>query len=268
MSERLTEKTIRDFGDQWSVYTDNEGYYGSLELFRDIVEPLMSAEEFAGADIAEIGSGTGRIVLMALEAGARSVTAIEPSRAADALEANVAASRDKVRILRVPGEEIPADGCFDIVLSIGVIHHIPNPEPVLAAAVRALKPGGRLLIWLYGREGNRTYLFFAEPLRAITTLLPHAALKVLCAALTVALSGYIALARVIPLPMRTYMTNVLGRFSWHKRYLTIYDQLNPAYAKYYTRDEAEALLSKAGLLDVRSHHRHGYSWTVVGTKPT
>jgi hypothetical protein len=46
----------------------------------------------------------------------------------------------------------------------------------------------------------------------------------------------------------------------------IYDQLNPAYAKYYTRDEAQSLLERHGFSDVRLHHRHGMSWTVVGTR--
>jgi hypothetical protein len=81
------------------------------------------------------------------------------------------------------------------------------------------------------------------------------------------LSLYIGAARLIPfLPMRKYMVDVLGRFDWRTRRLTIYDQLNPSYARYYTRDEAEALLTEAGFTDVRSHHRHGYSWTVVGQK--
>jgi hypothetical protein len=63
------------------------------------------------------------------------------------------------------------------------------------------------------------------------------------------------------------MLNVIRRLSWKKRYLNIYDQLNPAYAKYYRRDEAIALLADAGFVDVRVHHRHGYSWTVRGTRP-
>jgi hypothetical protein len=47
----------------------------------------------------------------------------------------------------------------------------------------------------------------------------------------------------------------------------MYDQLNPAYAKYYTRTEAIDLLERAGFVNVRVHHRHGYSWTVIGEKP-
>jgi len=52
-----------------------------------------------------------------------------------------------------------------------------------------------------------------------------------------------------------------------KRRVVIYDQLNPAYAKYYTREEACALLARHGFDDIRLHHRHGISWTVVGTRP-
>jgi len=50
------------------------------------------------------------------------------------------------------------------------------------------------------------------------------------------------------------------------RRLVIYDQLNPAYAKYYTREEAQDLLARQGFVDIRLHHRHGVSWTVLGTK--
>ena len=52
-----------------------------------------------------------------------------------------------------------------------------------------------------------------------------------------------------------------------KRRVVIYDQLNPAYATYYSRAEAEALMAGAGFVDIRLHHRHGYSWTVTGRRP-
>jgi hypothetical protein len=49
--------------------------------------------------------------------------------------------------------------------------------------------------------------------------------------------------------------------------VVVYDQLNPAYAKYYTHQEAHDALAQHGFTDIRLHHRHGYSWTVVGTRP-
>ncbi len=48
---------------------------------------------------------------------------------------------------------------------------------------------------------------------------------------------------------------------------TIYDQLNPHYAKYYRRQEAIDLLKKAGFKNVKTYHRGNYSWTILGEKP-
>ncbi len=262
----LQRKTIADFGEQWVRYSDNDGFYGSLELFKDAFEPLLAPQDVEGRRVADIGSGTGRIVHMLLLAGAAHVTAIEPSESFAVLDANTRALGDRVRCLKVRGDEIPAEG-FDLVVSYGVLHHIPDPHPVVAAALRALRPGGRIAVWLYGREGNEAYLALAEPLRALTTRVPHGALAAISWLLTLPLSGYVVACRVLPLPLRDYMLSVIRRLSWKKRYLNIYDQLNPAYARYYRREEAIELLARAGFADVRVHHRHGYSWTVTGIRP-
>lgn len=261
-----TRRTIEDFGEQWSRYGDNDGYYASLDLFRDICGPLLDIQEIADSRACEIGSGTGRIVSMLLEAGAEHVVAIEPSEAFEVLEKNTAEHGDRVEPLRVTGEKIPQDRGFDYVFSIGVLHHIADPAPVVRAAYRALRPGGRMLIWLYGYENNEAYLRFVEPLRRVTVRLPPPALSGIAHLLNLGLGVYVPLCRVLPLPLRGYMSNVIGKFSWSKRHLVIYDQLNPAVARYYRREEAEALLTDAGFADVQLHHRHGYSWTVIGRK--
>lgn len=268
MSDKLGSRTVKDFGEQWTRYRDNDGYYGSVDMLADVFGPLLPLEDVRDADVADIGSGSGRIVLMLLNAGARSVTAVEPSAAMDVLRANTASHADRIRYVCATGDGLPDDRPLDLVVSLGVIHHIPEPAPVMQAALKALRPGGRCLVWLYGREGNEAYLRVVEPLRRVTAKLPHPLLSALCSTLNVALSLYIAAARRLPrLPMRDYVLDVAARCSRAQRYLIIYDQLNPAYAKYYTRQEAESLMKEAGFHDVRSYHRHGYSWTVIGTRP-
>jgi SAM-dependent methyltransferase len=264
--EQLTSRTISDFGEQWVSYQQNPGYYGSMSLLQDLFGPLLSLDEVRGKVVADIGSGTGRIVNMLLDAGAERVVAVEPSAAFQVLQKNTEARRDRITYLNVRGEALPADASPDLVVSMGVLHHIPDPAPVVKAAHEALKPGGRILVWLYGREGNELYLAFANPLRAVTRHMPHFLLQALCSTINVGLDAYIALCRPLPLPMRSYMRNVLAKFPRDIRRLTIYDQLNPAYAKYYTESEARALLSDAGFSDVSSWHRHGYSWSVAGRK--
>lgn len=266
-TEELTSRTISDFGEQWVSYRENPGYYGSVGLLQDLLGPLMGLDEIRGRNVADIGSGTGRIVNMLLDAGAAHVVAVEPSAAFTVLKKNTEDRGDRVTYLNVRGDGLPPSADLDVVVSMGVLHHIPDPAPVVAAAYRALRPGGRMLVWLYGREGNELYLRIAEPTRAMTKRMPHAMLDALCSTVNVALDGYILLCKALPLPMRSYMRNVLAKFPRSVRRLTIYDQLNPAYAKYYTRDEAHALLADAGFADVSCWHRHGYSWTVAGTKP-
>lgn len=265
-SSELSGRTITDFGDQWTYYRDNEGYYASVDLFADIAAGLIEPEELQNATVADIGSGTGRIVAMLLNSGARSVHAVEPSAAYDVLKHNTAADADRITYHRKRGDELPSGLDLDLVVSIGVLHHIPEPDPVLKAAFAALRPGGKCLIWLYGREGNKLYLAFAEPLRWLTTRLPHILLVGVCHVLNALLGLYCRLAAKLPLPLARYMRNVIGKLDRRARFLVIYDQLNPAYAKYYREDEARALMERAGFTDVRLAHRHGYSWTVVGRR--
>jgi SAM-dependent methyltransferase len=260
------ERTIADFGEQWTRFVENEGYYGSLELFRDLIAPLLQPEDFRNQRVADLGSGTGRIVNMLLRAGAANVIAVEPSAAVRALRENVAWAADRVRVLEATADQLPASPALDFIVYFGVIHHIPDPAPVMSAAYRALRPGGRMLAWLYGYEGNRLYLSIALPLRMLTRRIPDDWVLRLARTIQPPLDAYIAACRVAPLPMRKYMSEHLGKLAPEARLLTVYDQLNPAYARYYKEAEARELFTAAGFSDVRLHHRHGYSWSVVGTK--
>jgi SAM-dependent methyltransferase len=264
----LAQRTVADFGDQWARYADNSGYYGSVAHFEDTMAGLIGLNEFEGARVAEIGSGTGRIVKILAGLKVARVHAVEPAPGAfETLCRNTEPEKGVISYMNAPGDALPPGLELDLALSIGVIHHIPDPRRTMRAMFDALKPGGRCLVWLYAREGNELYLSVVGPLRRLTVRLPHWALALLCHVLNAGLDAYIAVCRFAPLPMRHYVRSVLRRLQRDKRYLVLYDQLNPAYAKYYTEREARGVLEAAGFIDVRARHRHGYSWTVIGTKP-
>lgn len=265
--DEQSSRTIRDFGRQWTRYTDNSGYYGSVDFFADIWGPLASGMILPNARIADIGAGTGRFVNVLLDAGVGHVVALEPSAAMDVLQANTADRRDRITYLRATGDRIPPDATLDYVFAIGVLHHIPDPLPVLEAARRALKPGGSFFAWLYGAEGNGLYITVLRVMRAFATRAPHAVVASMVWLLYVPLRLYILAAHIFPLPLRAYMTEVLGKLSGSKLRLVVYDQLNPAYAKYYRREEVEELFTAAGYRDIHFYHRHGYSWAVQATNP-
>jgi len=261
------DRTIRDFGDQWSHYGSNEGFYGSLALLQDVLGPLLDIAEFRGARVADIGSGTGRIVQMLLQAGVEHVVAVEPSAGVAILRVNTRSDADRVEVVHGPGEAVPSGRGLDFVVSIGVLQFIEDPLPTLEAARNALRPGGRLIVSVYAVEGNELYVRLVQALRVVTTRLPHRALAALSSVLAVCVDVYMAACRWLPLPMRDYLRNTFSRVERDKRRLTIYDQLNPTYARYYRAAELRALLEAAGFGDVRLHHRRGATWTALGVKP-
>lgn len=265
----VRDKTIRDFGDQWNRFkaVDNEGFYGSVEHLQDTFGPLLDVNRLAGANVAEIGSGPGRFVNMLLDAGVEHVTALEPSSGLDVLKINTKLRANRITYVHAAGEELPL-GRFDLVFSVGVLMLIPDPHPVVDRAFQALKPGGEMLIWLYSREGNELYLTFVEPLRWLTTKLPDAFVVALSHVLNIFLSLYMYPCRWLPLPRYRHIRHVIAKMTWRQRTLVIFDQLNPAHAKYYRRVEAEGLLRDSGFVNVQIYHRHGYSWAMKGSKPS
>ena len=266
MREDLGTRTIRDFGQQWNAYSENEGFYASTELFFDAF-PLLEPADVEGVVVADVGSGTGRIVKMLLAIGAKHVYAVEPSSAFDVLQENLKDVRDRVTCLNLPCEELDLNPGVDLVVSYGVFHHIPEPATAVRAAYNSLKPGRKICLWLYGKEGNELYLGLVNPMRYVTTRLPHSMLVILCWILYPVLVLYLLACRILPVPLRDYMTTIVAQLNAKQCRLVIYDQLNPAYAKYYTGDEACELLRQAGFTEVKHHQRHGYSWTVAGVKP-
>jgi len=162
---------------------------------------------------------------------------------------------------------LPSLPPLDHIFSIGVVHHLPDPLQALKNMRATLKSGGRCTIWVYGKEGNELYLATFGNFRKLTTRLPHAALHAVSTGLVYPLRAYIKACKVAPLPMKQYMREVLRPLDDNALRLNIYDQLNPTIAAYWTHDEVRDLMQSAGFVDVRLHHRHGYSWTATGIAP-
>ncbi|HEY59643.1 MAG TPA: methyltransferase domain-containing protein [Anaerolineae bacterium] len=260
-------QTIKDFGDQWKLFQNNTGFYASIDLFEDFCGPLLDISDVKGKRVLDVGSGTGRIVNMLLDSGAKSVVAVEPSDAFQLLKKNTEERSDKVKYFNLPGESIPKEIEVDYAFSVGVLHHIPNPLPTVKRVYEILKPNGKFIIWLYGREGNEIYLKIIKPIKRITSTIPDFLLIGLAFFLNILATFYISAGKFVNLPLQDYINKIFSKLSWKNRQMIIFDQLNPAYAKYYSQEEAERLLQHAGFINVRFHHRHGYSWTVIGIKP-
>ena len=253
--------TIEDFGEQWTRYPENRGFYASPDALAGLLRPLLAPTALQDMRVADVGAGTGRYTLMLHKLGAGRIVALEPSNAFAALQRNTA-GLDRVECLQAAAEAIP-QGKFDLVFCIGVLQFIPDPRGALEAMGRALGPGGRLYLWVYGAENNDLYLTLVKPLRWVTSRLPHRLLDRLAGLLAKPAGVYARLCRSKRWPLADYMRHYYARLDGYSRKLVIYDQLNPRFAKYYRQGELRALLAGCGYADIRMHHHLGYSWSVL-----
>jgi SAM-dependent methyltransferase len=112
----------------------------------------LTGDDLAGAVVLDAGCGMGRYLRVAAEGRPRRLVGLDLSGA-------VFAARDQTRDL--PGVEIvqgdllrpPFDpGTFDQIYSLGVLDHTPDPRAAFLALARLLKPGGRIVVWVYPKE--------------------------------------------------------------------------------------------------------------------
>lgn len=264
--KEVRERTIQDFGNQWQIHGQvDQDYWSSKEMFTDHFGELFDPQEIAGKVVAEVGSGSGRIINMICDFEPAKCHAIEPSAGFDVLKSNTARNSDIIEYWNCTGDSFELQD-LDLVFSLGVIHHIQNPTDVVKNIHRSLKEDGAFLIWVYGYEGNKSYIFIYNLLAGVTKRLPDSWLDGFSALLNYLIQPYIWACKILPLPLRGYLLNVFNKCGWEKRKYIIFDQLNPAYAKYYKREELQALLNAAGFSDVEFYHRHGYSWTAIARK--
>ena len=112
---------------------------------------LLDASIPGDARIAEVGCGTGQTSLYLARAD-RQVVALDLSRGA--LSLGAAAARryglDQVNFVECDLGRLPLrDAAFDLVYCSGVLHHTPDPAASFASIVKAVRPGGHVILGLY-----------------------------------------------------------------------------------------------------------------------
>jgi SAM-dependent methyltransferase len=232
------ESYAASFGRQWNRY-DVARPEEDEATFR--VKTGGDPRELAGQLVLDAGCGGGRYARLLGAQGAR-VVGVDLSSAVDKAAALCAESPD-VAIVQADLLDLPvAEGAFDLVYSIGVLHHTPDPRRAFAQVARRVKAGGRLAVWLY-RRNTAPQEWLNSALRAVSTRLPAPVLEPLCAGLGV-LGG-------VPVLNRTL--NKLANFSSHPdRTLRVCDNFDwyaPRYQSHHTPDELRRWFVEEGFTD-------------------
>lgn len=246
------------FGEEWGRYS--QILPAHREQFQKWIQPVP-LEFFAGKEFLDAGCGMGRNAYWAMTAGARAGVAVDfDARTVAAARANLATFPScPVEFLSL--YDLPFVARFDVVFCLGVLHHLADPRRTIERLVASLKPGGTLILWVYGREGNRGYLFFLRPLRALARALPIRATLLLARVLTV------GLRLVLLWPWKAPYFHSLRRFGFRHTESIVFDQLFPSIARYWRREEALSLLAGLPLTIDHVTHTQGISWTIVARRP-
>jgi SAM-dependent methyltransferase len=145
------ESYAESFGLQWKTFSreqlDNDLLRDSERRLRQ--ETGLFPEQIAGKIILDAGCGMGRFLDIVSRDGAALAVGVDLSSAVDAAAANLS-GRDNVLIIKGDIFRLPfRRASFDVVFSIGVLHHTPSTEQAFRALVPLVKPGGEIAISVY-----------------------------------------------------------------------------------------------------------------------
>jgi len=247
------------FGYQWAEYTELRPEYA--EQFRRWTTPLKE-QDWRGVRFLDVGCGMGRNSVWPMHYGAVGGMAIDLDERSLAAAHSTLAPWPSVQVQRMSAYSIEYENAFDIVFSIGVIHHLAEPDRALQQMVKAAKPGGHVLIWVYGFENNEWIVRYFNPIRhLIFARLPIRVTHFLSVVLTAML--WLALRLGVG---RSEYWRFLRTFSFRRLRNVVFDQMLPRIANYWRRDEVEALMRRAGLLDIELCAVNDMSWSATGVK--
>lgn len=269
-------KTVEGFGEEWSAYDQED--LSSAE-HRRIFEEYFSIFPFdrlpEGAEGFDLGCGSGRWALLA----ARRVGllhCIDPAAKALAVARNRLAHMPNVRFHDAGAANIPlADGSQDFGYSLGVLHHVPDPEAAMASCVRKLKPGAPLLVYVYYALENRPGWYrgvwrASNALRRMISRLPFPLRKGISSA--IALSVYYPVARLalalerLGADVRDVPLTLYRDRSFYTMRTDALDRFGTRLEHRFSRSELQAMMERCGLVDIRFREAMPH-WVACGTKP-
>jgi len=261
------EYYTHNFGLQWKRFASTQldsanGMNRSARRFQK--ETNMNVADLEDLVVLDAGCGAGRFLEL-LKGDYSKKFGVDMSLAVEIAKEN----NPKVNIIQADISKLPfSDNYFDVVYSIGVIHHTSEPKSVLRELTRILRDGGILSLCFYENYRWYTKLYSKYLIRPITKRLPSRLLMRI-----IEISSYVwfpltSLLFKLPLsigkmfqfiiPVANYVSEDYSSKKSRKEeaILDTFDMLAPKYDKPLSRREIFQWLNSFGvtfqLLEVHS----------------
>jgi SAM-dependent methyltransferase len=267
--DSATADTFKSFGYEWTHFhetlPEDESYW--QEYFA-----AVPAEELRDRVALDAGCGMGRFSrITARHVG--SLVALDGSDAVVAAAANLAPLPNVV-VVRSDLREPPlAEGSFDLISCLGVLHHLEDPLEGFRSLARLLAPGGIFVVYLYSRPTTRGVraagLGAATMLRTVTRRMPHPVLRVVSAGIAAGLYGGLvvgcAVADRMGKPLDDFPLALYRHRPLRALRLDTFDRLSAPIERRFSFADVEPWFKEAGLDVLSVSERIGL--LVVGQLP-
>jgi ubiquinone/menaquinone biosynthesis C-methylase UbiE len=181
--KNLDKASVESFGEEWTKF--NSFSQAEIEKtgdeYFDIINSNIVNEN---STILDVGCGTGRWSIYWADR-VKFIEAIDPSLAVISA-AKITQNIPNIRITKASADNIPFDDqTFDLVMSIGVLHHIPNTALALKQITEKAKLGGYVYVYLYYALDNRGIMYkslfkISNLIRFFISKMPTPLKKLIC----------------------------------------------------------------------------------------
>jgi ubiquinone/menaquinone biosynthesis C-methylase UbiE len=273
-TENIDTVTVESFGDEWlkfDAFSAEEIKNAGDQYFDIVTEKMLNSN----SKVLDLGCGSGRWTkYMADKAGF--IEAVDPSEAVFSAAA-VYGDLPNVRFTQAGVDTIPfAENSFDFVISLGVLHHIPDTSKALSTLMKKLKPGGFTLIYLYYALDNRGFLYrlifnLSTLLRSVVSALPKRLKHLVCDLLAVFIYlPFVGLSKIVKaiVPGKLYLKIPLAYYrdkSWNIIRNDALDRFGTPLEQRFTKLQIAEMLQNAGMHNLVFSEGEPY-WHVVAQK--
>jgi SAM-dependent methyltransferase len=268
---REDQQTADAFANSWnhlpagSVYTE--------EQVADWLAPITPSD-IRGRRVLEMGCGNGSLLVHVARWAPAQLDGIDLGAAVESARRNLQASGAEHWNIQQADLETFRSAGYDLVYSIGVLHHLKDPKSGFESVVRNTRAGGRFHCWVYAREGNGLVIGLVDPLRRVASRLPWWFTKYLLAMPLVApYYVYAKLLKALPrwdwlrsAPLHDYSLWIARREFAFFRHVA-FDQLVTPQTAYIDRPTLERWLQENAAVAPESTYitmRNGNSWKFGG----